>query len=280
MAPSEQIAGPDGTPIAVERLHGEGPTIVLLHAGVADLRSWRDVAGLLNGRGAEVVAYDRRGFGATAPADGPFDHLDDLRAVLDSVAPGEPAWLVGSSQGGLISLDLAMTSPERVAGLVLIAPAVSGAPEIGNDDLDPATREIAEELDAAEAASDLDRVNELEAHLWLDGPDSPEGRVTGAVRNLALGMNAIALASGQSDHERDGDRDAWSRLEEIEVPATIIWGELDIPAVIETCRELARRLPDCAEPIVLEQTAHLPGLERPQPMAAVIAEAVWHSPKA
>ena len=32
---------------------------------------------------ADVVAYDRRGFGATPPGDAPFSHLDDLLDVLD-----------------------------------------------------------------------------------------------------------------------------------------------------------------------------------------------------
>ncbi len=90
----------------------------------------------LHGRGAEVVAYDRRGFGETPGSESPFDHVDDLLAVLEA-ATDAPAWLVGNSQGGLIALDLALHSPERVAGLVLLAPAISGAPEEEDEDLDP-----------------------------------------------------------------------------------------------------------------------------------------------
>ena len=274
MSIRKEVEAPDGTHLALERFDGEGPTVVLLHAGVADRRSWREVAALLNERGADACAYDRRGFGETPGTDDPFDHLEDLTAVLDEVAAGEPVWLVGNSQGGLIALDLALTSPERVAGLVLIAPAVSGAPEIADDDVDPATLEIGERIEEAEDEGDIDLVNELEVRLWLDGPSAPAGRVGGGTRELALRMNGVALIATGADDEGGGGRDAWSRVEEIEIPATVVWGDLDIPAIVDRCRELAGRLPNCDEPVILPGAAHLPGLERPRETADVIAEAI------
>jgi hypothetical protein len=48
--------------------------------------------------------------------------------------------------------------------------------------------------EVAEESGDLATLNKLEIRLWLDGPSSPEGRVGGAGRELALAMNAIALA--------------------------------------------------------------------------------------
>ena len=101
-----------------ERWDGEGTPVVLLHAGVADRRVWQDVVPRLS---APVIAYDRRGFGETPPSPEPFTHLDDLLAVLDATVDG-PAWLVGNSMGGALALDAAVSAPERIAGLVLIAP--------------------------------------------------------------------------------------------------------------------------------------------------------------
>ena len=57
-----QIAAGDATLVG-DRWHGDGATIVLLHAGVCDRRCWRDVGAALGGAGRDVVAYDRRGFG-------------------------------------------------------------------------------------------------------------------------------------------------------------------------------------------------------------------------
>jgi pimeloyl-ACP methyl ester carboxylesterase len=267
----ERIEIADGTSFACDHLAGPGPQIILLHAGVADRRAWRDVAAILNARGSDVTAYDRRGFGETPGTEREYDHVADLGAILDEIATEGP-WLVGNSQGGRIALDLAAEQPHRVAGLVLIAPAVSGAPEIEDDELDPATREIAAKLEEAEDEGDGDLINELEARLWLDGPDGPEGRVAGPLRDLALAMNAVALVSPQPEDGGQGDHDAWSRLEEIETNTTVAWGELDIPAFVAQCRLLAERLPNAGNPVVLEGVAHLPGLERPDIVAELIAE--------
>ena len=76
-----------------------------------------------------VVAYDGRGHGESPVSAAPFTHAGDLLAVLDRVGAGR-AWLVGASAGGGLA-------PDRVAGLVLLGTAVSGAPE---PDLDPDTQ--------------------------------------------------------------------------------------------------------------------------------------------
>ena len=76
--------------LAGERRSGDGPPVVLLHAGVADRRSWRATAAHLDG---PLIAYDRRGFGDTPPSPEPFTHVADLLAVLDAAdapRPGSP----------------------------------------------------------------------------------------------------------------------------------------------------------------------------------------------
>jgi pimeloyl-ACP methyl ester carboxylesterase len=260
--------------LAQERLPADGPRVVLLHAGVADRRTWRDIAPALHARGADVLAYDRRGFGETPASPEPFRHVDDLLDLLDA-----PAWLVGNSQGGAIALDATLLAPDRIAGLVLIAPAVSGAPEPPDDVLDRHTARLVQAIMAAEEAGDIEALNRHEIHLWLDGPSSPEGRVGGPARELALDMNRIALESGAAEDAGASGVDAWSRLEEIEAPATIVWGDLDVPELVVACRELERRLRDVRAAIQLSGVAHLPMLERPDELTTVIAEAIGQSPR-
>jgi pimeloyl-ACP methyl ester carboxylesterase len=261
-----------GADLAAERWIADGARVVLLHAGVCDRRSWQGVAGALAADGLDVVAYDRRGFGETPGAAGEFRHLDDLLAVLDAVGGGEPVWLVGSSRGGEIALDAALTAPERVAGLVLIAPAVSGAPDPA--ELDPATERFSDAIDAAEERDDLDALNRLEAALWLDGPAGPEGRAGEAARELVLDMNGIALHSGVPEDAGESGVDAWSRLGEIHAPVTLAWGDRDLPFIADRCAQLAERLPAVAGTHVFAGTAHLPYLERPDEVAAVVRAAV------
>ena len=64
-----------------------------------------------------------------------------------------------------------------MAALVLVAPAVSGAPAVDDAQIDPVEAAIWETLEAADAAGALDALNLGEIRLWLDGPHAPEGRV-------------------------------------------------------------------------------------------------------
>jgi pimeloyl-ACP methyl ester carboxylesterase len=252
-----------------DRWEGTGPTVVLLHAGVADRRSWYTTVDRLSGLGT-LIAYDRRGFGETPPSNTTFQHVDDLAALLEQVGDG-PTWLVGNSKGGELALDFALAYPEQVAGLILLGPAVSGAPAPGP--LDPDSQRLDELIDAADAIGDLDEVNRLETWLWLQGPSSPEDRVGGAARELALAMNAIVLRNGIPEHEGSSEVTAWTRLNTVRLPVTVAWGDLDLPFLVQRCEELSARLPRGRRRL-LTGTAHLPSLERPELVAGVIRDAL------
>jgi len=258
----------DGTGLVGERWGRGDPVLVFLHAGVCDRRSFYGVIERLDGFGT-TVAYDRRGYGETPPAAGDFSHLADLDRLLTSLAP-DAVWLVGSSMGGGLALDAALTMPDRVAGVVLLAPAVSGAPEAV--ELDDDTMGLFRALDAAMGRGDLEEANRLHVRVWLDGPAGPEGRVGGAARELALAMNATILANGGEDRGASGVP-AWDRLGEITVPMTIAYGDRDIPVIIDACRAVADRVPG-ARLVALEGTAHLPYMERPEAVATVLRDAI------
>jgi pimeloyl-ACP methyl ester carboxylesterase len=260
------MAGVVGTRFEVdgvvgERWDGDGTPLVLLHAGIADRRSWRDVVPALR---APVIAYDRRGFGETPPGPEGFTHLHDLFAVLDATVD-EPPWLVGNSMGGSLALDAAVTAPDRVAGLVLIAPAVSGEPD--PDELDEQLERGMARYEAV--AHDPEALLRFETHWWLDGPDEPEGRVGGAARELALDMNRRIIAHGVPEGAGHAGIDAWEKLPQLDLPVTIFGGDLDEQFGLATCRRLAERIPG-ARFERLEGVAHLPSLEIPERLAALI----------
>src|SRR5450755_187549 len=258
----------EGCDLVGERWPGDGQVVVLLHEGVSDRRGWRQVAQRLAPR-VTAVAYDRRGYGASAVSTSPFTHVGDLLAVLDREEAGW-AWLAGASAGGGLALDAALLVPDRVAGLVLMGTAVSGAPEPA---LDPDTQRFDALLDAAIAAGNLDEVNRLETWLWLDGPSSPEGRVGGEARALATDMNAIILRNGAREEEGGSSVDAWRRLAEVRVPVTVACGQLDAPFLLARSRQLAGRLVKgryCELPGV----AHQPYLEQPGQVADLVLGAL------
>jgi pimeloyl-ACP methyl ester carboxylesterase len=265
MSPETLTVDVPGGALATDRWPGDGPTVVLLHAGVADRRGWTEVADRLARTGLDVVAYDRRGFGGSPPGDAPFSHLDDLRAVLDATAGDRPAWLVGNSMGGALALDAAVTAPERVAGLVLIAPAVSGQPD--PEELDPQMRRGMAAW--TEASGDPEALLRFETQWWLDGPDAPEGRVGGAARELALDMNRKVIANAVPEGAGHAGVDAWARLGELDLPVTILCGNRDEDFGIATCRALAEQIPG-ARFELLPGVAHLPSLEIPERLATLI----------
>jgi pimeloyl-ACP methyl ester carboxylesterase len=255
--------------LAAERWAGDGQPVVLIHSGVTDRRSWYAVAEAIQPAHG-VVAYDMRGYGETSGVTYGFSHLDDLNAVIDQVATG-PVWLVGSSLGGEIAIDAALATPERVAGLVLLAPSVSGAPEPSIFDAD--TDRLVRLWEAAQTSGEIDEINRIEMWLWLDGPSALEGRVSGPARDLAIAMNANALKNEIPEESGKSGIAAWSRLEEISVPVTVACGDLDLPFIIARSKELADWLPQ-SRFHVFEGMAHLPYLERPQLVAELITSSI------
>lgn len=243
-----------------------GVPLVFLHAGVADRRMWQ--AQLATFAPAHpVLAYDRRGFGETRVAQAQaYAQVDDLWAAMDA-AGLRSAVLVGCSQGGRIALDAALAQPRRVLGLVLVAPAVSGAPE--PEAFAPAIRQLVDACDAAEASGDPDRLNEVEARLWLDGVFGEAGRVQGPPRELFLSMNGIALRAGDVGRALDPPP-AWDRLGRLRQPTLVVWGTLDFPHLQDRCAALVAAIAG-AQPLAMDGTGHLPNLDRPQAFDAALA---------
>jgi pimeloyl-ACP methyl ester carboxylesterase len=246
--------------------------VVFLHAGIADRRSFDGVLDLLS-PDMDVSAYDRRGFGTTTYRPEWHDQIADLDAVLDGLGLGQVA-LVGNSRGGQIALDAALAHPGRIAALVLVAPAISGAPPTDDSEIEPQTAAIWADLEAAESAGALDALNLGELRLWLDGPTAEEGRVTGALRTLALDMNRIALHADDPGCEPEPPPTS-DRLTELSCPVLVVVGDLDLAHLQARCRWLADTIPG-AELAVMKGAAHLPAFEKPDEFAAVLRNFLNH----
>lgn len=258
------VAAP-GAELGVD-ISGRGDVIVFLHAGVGDRRMWNAQKQAFAAT-HRVIAYDRRGFGETTHIEQSHDWLEDLQRVLDT-AQCERAVLVGCSQGGRIALNYALAEPTRVSGLMLIAAAVSGAP---SPDFPPEVQTLLDAIEAAEAAGDLERVNELEAQAWLDGPQSEAGRVRGEARALFLDMNGIALRAASAGQVVDRFEHAYARITEISTPALIVTGGRDFPHIQQRDRYLAETMPR-ATLAELPDAAHLPSLEQPERVNALLSD--------
>lgn len=244
---------------------GNGPSVLLLHAGVTDRRSWGPLVERLGG-GYRTIAYDRRGFGQTTYRPEPHREMDDAVAVLEAASAG-PAVVVGASDGGRRAVDLALAHPERVRALVLIGAGVSGAPEDDPRAFTALVQRRWAAYEAAEEGDDLDELNRIEAHVWLDGWAAEEGRVAGPARDLFLDMNRRVLRSADPGPEVPVEP-AWDRLGAIGVPTLVLCGALDV-VCLPASEHLAATIPGAAFE-VLAGTGHLPHLEgHPRALEAI-----------
>lgn len=136
---------PQGRPVPVAGGHltviEAGPvvdaraTVVLLHGASANASDPMEGVGRdLAARGFRVLAVDRPGFGgsdrlAGARAASPAFQAAAVREALDALGAGRVI-LVGHSWAGALAARMALDGPERLAGLVLVAPAVLPFPEM------------------------------------------------------------------------------------------------------------------------------------------------------
>lgn len=112
--------------LAVSRQGGVRPTFVWLGGFRSDMAGTKAeaLAEWAQARGQAFVRFDYSGHGRSGGRfeDGTLSRwLSDTMAVLASISG--PLVLVGSSMGGWIALLAARALPERVASLLLIAPA-------------------------------------------------------------------------------------------------------------------------------------------------------------
>jgi lipoate-protein ligase A len=105
------------------------PTLVFLHDALGCARLWRDLPErLAQSSGCGALVYDRWGSGDSAPLEPPFAReylLDEALISLPEVlaqAQVREAVLVGHSDGAAIALAYAGRHPERVRGVIALAP--------------------------------------------------------------------------------------------------------------------------------------------------------------
>lgn len=121
-----------GSRLAYVRVPAAGPPtgdpIVFLHGGpgVADMRGDLAFFSSLTETGREVILYDQVGAGHSSRLDDPTAYTlerdrADLEALLEQLGV-ERAVLIGHSYGGTLAAAFAAEHPDRVSGLVFLAP--------------------------------------------------------------------------------------------------------------------------------------------------------------
>ena len=204
---------------------GSGPAIVLLHDGLLHSVSWDEIWRPV-ARKFHVVRYDRRGYGRSEPATSSFSSIEDLAKLLTHLN-ARHAVVVGSSSGGALAIDFALTHPEMVDGLFLIGPVLHGMEY---------TDEFRERAKSNNEPMERDDVRAM-ARNWSQDKFLIGGPNEKARRKIyeQLVANAEKLKNYDSTLEEQLSPPASKRLSEIKTPTLILAGEADIADVHAHC---------------------------------------------
>ena len=245
----------NGTTIHYEDTGGSGPAVILSHGFLMDHSMFDpQVAALRNSH--RVITWDERGFGGTR-ATGKFTYWDSARDVLGLLdhLGIERAVVGGMSQGGFLSLRVALTAPERVRGLILID-----------------TQAGTEDADKVEGYGQLH--DAWMAYGSAAVQDVISGIILGAgswdpwyAKWAAMDKEQFSLAFDCLMH-RD---DVTPRLGEITAPALIIHGDNDAAIPVSKAETLRDGLGGPAELVVVAGGTHAANLTHPEPTNAAIS---------
>jgi len=244
---------------------GEGPSIVFTHAGVADHTMWDEQVAAFAGQ-FRVVTYDMRGFGRSPNSSELYARHTDLAQLMAHLGI-ERAHVVGLSYGARVSLEFALEHPGRVASLVLAAAHTAAATSTPGDDL------LEKAIDDACDSGDLDRANELELRLWVDGPGQTTGRAPASVRQRVSAMNRAALEAPEGEHPAESLKPPPDeRLGDVRAQTLVLAGEFDVSVCVASADILAAGIPN-ARKVVLP-TAHMINMELPARFNELLREFV------
>lgn len=249
----------DGGKIYYE-MDGNGPNLVLVHAGFVDSRMWDEqwVAFTENYR---VIRFDMRGFGKSSVLEAPVSRRGDLYALLDHLDV-KRAHLIGCSMGGEIVIDAALERPDLVTSLIVVSAVPSGFEMQG----EPPPHML--EMFQAAQSGDIDLTSELQLRIWVDGMFRLPEQVNADVRQKAGVMNRIPVQNStfmkaDSQPVDPLDPPAIKRLNEIHVPMLILTGSLDHPEIGRAGDVMEGAIPG-AQHVTIPNSAHVPNMEQPE----------------
>jgi 3-oxoadipate enol-lactonase len=248
----------NGQQIYFEDSGGDGPVVVLAHGFLMDHEILAPQVAALRDQ-YRVITWDERGFGQTQFDGKPFTYWDsanDCIGLLDHLGI-DRAVIGGMSQGGFVSLRVALAAPERVRALILLdteAGAVSAAKHEAEQGM----------IDMWLAVGPVDDLANPVADLIISDPTlNAEWIAKWRARpNEALREPAVTL---------QGRDDLVGRLGEITCPALVVHGVDDVAIDMADAEKLAAGLSG-SDGVVKVPGAHAANLTHPEPVNAAIVQ--------
>jgi pimeloyl-ACP methyl ester carboxylesterase len=254
---------------------GRGQDVLLLHGLGGTRASLFQTAAALSDR-YRVHVPDLPGFGSSSkPAFGGYNapwFSEKMLGLMDEL--GIPsARVIGNSMGGRIAIEMALSAPERIEGLVLLCPAVAWI----RRGLHSIVRLLRPELGMLPHSF---RRSVVASQFWsmFHDPDLLDPAVgelmVDEFRRIyqSAGARCAFLASARNIYLEApfGRNGFYPRLGTLTQPVLFIWGSSDPLVPPAFARHVAEWLPN-AEQVTLERCGHVPQVECPEKTNELVA---------
>jgi pimeloyl-ACP methyl ester carboxylesterase len=236
--------------------HGSGEPVLIHHGYTGSHYSWDGVVPHLS-KSYRVIRMDGRGAGDSShPDDGHTieQYAADVIGMADHLGLGRFTY-IGHSMGGVIGFELGMSYPERLAKLVLVAPAPADGVQAP-----PEMHEASAKMRAADDAEGMARQS-----IALSANPMPyEAALKDAQRRLTISQAHFDQSWESLCRYHKGDR-----LREIQTPTLVIAGAAD--SLLAANLKDFQRLPN-ATLHVFSRVSHGIPYEIPETFAGVVAD--------
>ena len=244
---------------------GAGAPVLLLPGWAMSSDLWATVMLRLEESGLRAISYDRRGHGRSSDP-GPMDHdtlADDLHDVMEALELRACTVVAHSGAGGEVVRAVTRHGASRIGRLVCVGatlPAPMASPSnpggVPPEAFAAVERQLRDDLDG-----------------WIDQNAEPfcpgaSHRTIAWLAAMVQGASRRAIVAFQHEVAHADFRAEFARLD---VPVTIIQGDLDVSAPAALCGERMAALKPDAEYLAWPGVAHGPMVTHPLRLADAIA---------
>jgi pimeloyl-ACP methyl ester carboxylesterase len=241
---------------------GDETPVLLVHGLAGQWQNWLE--------NIPRIAQERRVLALDLPGHGLSDlprekiSIQGYGRTVDGFLEAlgvERVAVVGNSMGGFVSSELTIQFPQRVERLVLVSAAgISNASFYRAPAL--TIGRVASALTAVTAARHRSlAARPITRHLAIALVARHPSRLKADLVWEGL-MKGAGKESFQDALRANLEYDFRDRIPDIEVPTLVVWGEKDSVISVQDADEFERLIDD-ARKVVMEDTGHVPMIERP-----------------